>query len=403
MPNINTATEEPRLYTEDKMIKIAKRDNNKKRNFLIVNRFQAKHIACSPSSAFQMFDELADTLCGKFNPHHLLIIGFAETATAIGTRVAVKLGGTYMTTTREDIENVSYLFFTESHSHATEQRLVKNDIDNIIDGITDILFVEDEVSTGNTILKLTEVLKKSYPEKNIHFSVASLINGMASEYAETYQAKNIDLYYLVKTQNDENSKTAETFSCNGKYLQYSETMESFDDDFYDRRNLFEDMSADHSSVVYYYNVSGYMDSRRTVNPTKYQKACQQLADTIISQKSVNSKIKKKKSVLVIGTEEFMYPAIYTAYEIEKQGCRVKCQSTTRSPIMVSLDKNYPLHQRFELKSPYEEKRKTFIYDVKKYDKVIVITDAPESREEIFTLTDTLRHVGNTDIDVVRWC
>ena len=47
------------MYTEQDLIKIAKRENNKKRPYLIVNKLQAKHIPTAPSQAFKMFDALA--------------------------------------------------------------------------------------------------------------------------------------------------------------------------------------------------------------------------------------------------------------------------------------------------------------------------------------------------------
>ena len=37
------------MYTEQDLIKIAKRQNNKKRNYLIVNKLQGKHIPVIPS------------------------------------------------------------------------------------------------------------------------------------------------------------------------------------------------------------------------------------------------------------------------------------------------------------------------------------------------------------------
>ena len=52
---------------------------------------------------------------------------------------------------------------------------------------------------------------------------------------------------------------------------------------------------------------------------------------------------------------------------------MRCHSTTRSPIVVSLEREYPLHSRYELKSLYDPDRRTFLYDIEKYDKVFVIT------------------------------
>ena len=54
--------------------------------------------------------------------------------------------------------------------------------------------------------------------------------------------------------------------------------------------------------------------------------------------------------------------------MEKEGAEVRCHSTTRSPIAVSLEKEYPLHSRYELKSLYDPDRRTFIYDIGNADK-----------------------------------
>ena len=159
-------------------VSIAKRENNKQRNYLVVNRLQAKHVPALPSETLEMFDSLAGIVRDKFQPDSLLLIGFAETATAIGSRLAVQLGGCYMQTTRENIDNVEYLFFTESHSHASEQRLIKTDLDKIIGSISDIVFVEDEITTGNTIYKIVNIIRETYPEKQLRFSAVSLLNGM---------------------------------------------------------------------------------------------------------------------------------------------------------------------------------------------------------------------------------
>ena len=98
----------------------------------------------------------------------------------------------------------------------------------------------------------------------------------------------------------------------------------------------------------------------------------------------------------------MFPALYVGEQLEKEGNQVFCHSTTRSPIAVSLEKDYPLHCRYELKSLYDADRKTFIYDIGKYDRVFVITDSPEIEESQRTLINALR-TQNKNISLVRWC
>ena len=72
------------MYTEKQLVAVAKRENNTKRNYLVVNRLQGKHVPVSPGEAMQMFEELAAAARERYGAERTLVIGFAETATAIG-------------------------------------------------------------------------------------------------------------------------------------------------------------------------------------------------------------------------------------------------------------------------------------------------------------------------------
>ena len=146
-------------------MRIAKRENNTKRNYLVVDPLQGKHVPVEPSKALNLFKSLAEKLQGKYEGERLLLIGFAETATAIGAQAAITLETKYIQTTREVIPDARYLFFSEAHSHATEQKLVKDDIDRVINDIDRIVFIEDEVTTGNTIMNIIKIITKEYQKK----------------------------------------------------------------------------------------------------------------------------------------------------------------------------------------------------------------------------------------------
>ena len=113
------------MYQESELVRIAKRENNSKRSYLVVNPLQGKHMAADPGAALALFRALADTVKQSCQGKRTLVIGFAETATAIGAAVAVELGAYYLQTTREHIEGAGYLYFSEEHSHASQQKLVK--------------------------------------------------------------------------------------------------------------------------------------------------------------------------------------------------------------------------------------------------------------------------------------
>lgn len=367
------------MYTEKELAAIAKRENNTKRKYLVVNRLQGKHIPVSPKDVFLMYKELADGLECRYRQERLLLIGFAETATAIGAALAVTLNTYYIQTTRENISGVEYLYFSESHSHATEQKLIKNDLDKVIDEIDRIVFVEDEVTTGNTILNIINLIQKTYLKK-LKFSVASLLNGMNLEAKTVYTEREIDTVYLVKTNHDGYTDIAERYRGDGIYHKA------------DIRNK--------DIAVHWLQVSDYVNARRLNKGNDYAGACERLWEEIRTKIHIGG----KKRILVAGTEEFMYPALYAAEKMEKMDHIVKCHSTTRSPIAVSTEEEYPLHERYELVSFYDRNRITYIYDIGCYDMVFVITDAEQIQKEgLYSLLNALDSCGNKNITLIRWC
>ncbi len=374
-------------YSQKTLVRIAKRENNTKRNYLVVNPLQGKHVPVSPSKALALFSDLAEVVRGKYTGEKLLLIGFAETATAIGAQAAIDLGTEYIQTTREVMKGVDYLFFSEEHSHATEQKLVKNDIDEAVGRVDRIVFVEDEVTTGKTILNIISVMKKEY-RKDIKFAVASILNGMSKEHRMLYEEKSIDLHYLVKTDHSRYGEIADTFAGDGAYKKCFT-------DAGEHTNYFSRIKQKVPVVP----IAGRMDARRLVDAHAYEAACRKLFEDI----SVARTLPVKERILVVGTEEFMFPALFIGAELEKLGNEVKCHSTTRSPIIVSTEEQYPLHARYELRSLYDADRRTFLYDIDAYDQVLVVTDAELSEDEG---VDSLIHalaVQNKNITVFRWC
>ena len=372
-------------YTEEQIVRIAKRENNNKRNYLVVNALQGKHIPVSGKQSLEMFNTLAKKVkTTRSKGEKLLLIGFCETATAIGSALAIYLRSFYMQTTRETIKNVEYLYFSEEHSHATEQKLVEKDIRDFINDVDRIIFVEDEVTTGNTILNIINILEQKY-NTEVKFSVASILNGMDKKSLEIYAQRNITLHYLIKTDHAKYSEIAEKFSGDGKYYPCNTETPKIS--------------------IKEYQISGYINARRTIMGHKYLMACKLLYHTLENYKKLEHIFRQQnKKILVLGTEEFMYPSIYIASLLEKNGNVVKCHSTTRSPIAVSLEKDYPLHERFSLVSLYDDNRKTFIYNLDKYDEVLIITDSTnKSRMGINSLVNALAEKGNTNISLVRWC
>ena len=168
----------------DEFIKIAKRHNNTKREFLFVNTLLGKHIATDSNNAINLSTMLYKKLQTLFiendwSNKKVLLVGFAETATALAQNIMIKslrftnpnIVG-YAQTTRENIINDKYvnIAFEEEHSHATTQKLYfdKNLEYDIV------IFVDDEITTGKTVLNFIDKFEKYQPNKQ--YIVASILN-----------------------------------------------------------------------------------------------------------------------------------------------------------------------------------------------------------------------------------
>lgn len=395
------------MYTEAELVRIAKRENNTRRKYLVVNRLQGKHIPVSPKEALQMFRSLAELIKEAYPSERLLMVGFAETATAIGAAVAIECQAAYMQTTREVIDGVDYLYFSESHSHATEQKLVKTDLDKIIGKTDRIVFIEDEVTTGNTILNIVRLIQKTYAQP-VSFAVASILNGMNEEALENYKNLKIPVHYLVKTAHDTYTEIAEQYQADGTCHICTKPQEKEVEQQKEVQQQIEmQQTKEAQQPIEVQEISGWINARRLHTADTYKQACEQLWQEI-QQKYGYTKYTKEtetgRRILVLGTEEFMYPALYVGAKLEEAGYIVRMHATTRSPIAVSKEEKYPLHTRYELASLYDKNRTTFVYDLAEYEEVLVLTDAQKQETEGWESLQralTLNH--NRQIRGIRWC
>lgn len=366
------------MYSENEILQIAKRFNNKKRGYLLLNPLQAKHVPVSPNISIKMMESLGEQLYEKY-PSVKLIIGFAETATAIGAVVANCFPNDcyYIHTTREKFKKQEkYIDFLEEHSHAAVQMLyTENLFDKIADTDT-IIFVDDELSTGKTMMNIVARLKEAFPimsEKKI--IAASLLNRVSKNDEKELNLAGIQCEYLVKIKNDNFDaminhivvKEAETLRCEIEY-QWS--------------NI-------------YLPCQIFLDPRKGIINYEYEQNCRNVAASFINR--FNSVLGGYKSVLVLGTEECMYPGLVLGHEIEHLfvNCTVNCHATTRSPIGISAENGYPIISGYKIKSVYESERTTYIYNLQKYDAVIIVADNTEMNLE--ALNTIVNVFSNGDI------
>ena len=341
----------------DKLVGMARRENNKKRKNLMVNYFQGKHVPVSGSAALSLFERLAERIeIPEGNGEGILVIGFAETATAVGASAAAFLGEkfgncTYIHTSRENIpREFCVADFSEEHSHASEQYLFSGSGEKIFSGIKHIIFVEDELTTGKTILNIVKILKEKVSHE-CRFYAASLVNGMSGENISEYDSRRIGLFWLVKVDNSIEDMNSE--------LDISPL---------------EDMKPIHRKRrIERIDVPGMVNPRLGCNIADYMNSCRRMTDEVYSR--IKTRLGNFRTVDVIGTEEFMFPALLLAQKLEQNGFEATSHSTTRSPIVPADSAGYPLNSRCKLHSLYDYDRTTYLYNLYECDAVIIITDA----------------------------
>ncbi|MCF3964941.1 phosphoribosyltransferase domain-containing protein, partial [Streptomyces fuscigenes] len=148
------------------LLGLALRDNPK-RAHLLVSNVLGKHVPQSPSVVHGTGIRLGERvreLLGAEEARRAVVLGYAETATALGHSVADGLrDAPYLHSTRRPVPGVARAGgFEESHSHATSHLLLPQD-PALLAGDGPLVLVDDEFSTGNTVLNTVRALHARYP------------------------------------------------------------------------------------------------------------------------------------------------------------------------------------------------------------------------------------------------
>ncbi|MFE9659488.1 phosphoribosyltransferase domain-containing protein [Streptomyces sp. NPDC005955] len=142
---------------------------NPKRAHLLVSNVLGKHVPQSPAIVHRYGYDLGRRvrdLLGEDLARRAVVLGYAETATGLGHCVADGIGvAPYLHSTRRPVPGVAEAAgFEEAHSHATSHLLLPADPD-LLTGDGPLVLVDDEFSTGNTVLNTVRALHARYPRQ----------------------------------------------------------------------------------------------------------------------------------------------------------------------------------------------------------------------------------------------
>ncbi len=319
---------------------------------MFVNKYLGKHIPEKAVTIKKLFTEFAEEISIQIpREEKILVVGFAETATALAQFVTYYSALTedinvvyHLQTTRESFEledSLINIAFEEEHSHASSQKLLFKQ--NHLPDFDRILFIEDEITTGNTILNFIKEFEKIKP--NSKYSVASILNWQNEENSKIFRDMNIQTISLI----------------NGTLRENVPVINVAEDNFKD---------------LFYLNNKDFKPWKFNLNTPRTGMTRDELK-FYIDSRLVNLLMqftnKEKIPATIIGNEEDMLvPLLYASL------LNLKFRATTRSPITSSNQEDYIIKDKIKFNGAIESTRENYIYNLKSDDSDlnIIVTDFP---------------------------
>lgn len=200
----------------DELVDFASRENQK-RGFLFVSKVLGKHVPVKPSVMRGIYNELAD---GCAIDSSTFVIGMAETATGLGAGVADSLARNhpqlnvfYQHTTRHNLDNPVWFTLTESHSHAVNHILYRpNDVVYAgIESCERLVLVDDEMTTGRTLLQLAQgVIARTPAIKEL--VIVTLVSWLQSSKTELFEEFAVPVRFVQLIKGEFSFTAAPSFS-----------------------------------------------------------------------------------------------------------------------------------------------------------------------------------------------
>ncbi|WP_211361879.1 phosphoribosyltransferase family protein [Pseudonocardia cypriaca] len=273
---------------------------------------------------------------GIEEPPDALVLGFAETATALGHCVAEGLGGAdVLHSTRRPVPGFATAGgFTEEHSHATDHLLLPADPD-LLRGGRPLVLVDDELSTGRTALNTITALHSAAPRER--YVVAALVDVRPGdgELAAGVAAlgARLDVVSLARGAVELPPDIAERAAA-----LRAELGADPDSDALPAR-LARTQNATRAHLDWPSGLPA--GARHGFGPAHHRtlaSALPALADSL----AVAAGLRRGERTLVLGTEELMQLPLRLAQTLADAGHDVAFSTTTRSPAVVVDEPGYAL-------------------------------------------------------------
>ncbi|MDT9692222.1 phosphoribosyltransferase [Streptomyces sp. P9(2023)] len=361
---------------------------NPRRAHLLVSNVLGKHVPQRPSvvygSGFSLGLRVRDLL-GAEEAARGVVVGYAETATGLGHSVADGLGfAPYLHSTRRPVDGVpSAGGFEESHSHATSHLLLPED-PKLLAGDGPLILVDDEFSTGNTVLNTIRDLHERYPRER--YVVVALVDmrsaadlGRLEGFAKEIGAR-VDLV----------TGAAGTVRLPEGVLEKGQALVAAHETAYEPARETASETAPDASVpppraprtapvrVELGWPAAIPDGGRHGFRAPHAVALDEALPAMTER--LDTALGGAERVLVLGFEELMYAPLRLGLALERAGRDVSYSTTTRSPVLAVDDPGYAIRTRLVFPAhdtPADGPGERYAYNVAGagFDAVVAVVDS----------------------------
>ncbi|CAM5569962.1 phosphoribosyltransferase [Streptomyces narbonensis] len=382
---------------------------NPKRAHLLVSSVLGKHVPQRPSVVYGSGLGLGvrvRELLGDEEAARSVVLGYAETATALGHAVADGLGlAPYLHSTRRPVAGVAPAGgFEESHSHATSHLLLPED-PTLLAGGGPLVLVDDEFSTGNTVLNTIRDLHARYPRER--YVVVALVDmrstadlGRLDAFAEEIGAR-VDLI----------SAAAGTVRLPEGVLEKGRALVARHETAHAAPAAPGGKSAPVRVTLGW--PEGLPDGGRHGFTPEHREHLEEVLPALAARIAEALEDGRGDSdsgrVLVLGFEELMYAPLRLAGALEDTGHDVHYSTTTRSPVLAVDDPGYAIRTRLVFPAhddPADGPGERYAYNVAGagFDTVVLVVDSAADTPELHApdglLAQLAAHVPHVVLAVV---
>ncbi len=396
---------------------------NKKRSFLFVSKVLGKHLPIDPNKglltaallAARFIESVKGSEClererlisqflqgGSYNscpfiPMHInpVIIGFAETATALGHAFfdCFQAADFFHTTREELIGQNPVVTFEEEHSHATSHRCYMPL--NMIANDREIILVDDEITTGKTALNIIKSIHARFPRKE--YTVVSILDWRSaesvSEFSHLEQMLGIQIHVV--------SLLAGTI----KVEQLRQMVEHTEEKMEKQRTP---ISIEKVQLAPYFTGTDYKSCNSSCMAPFIKETGRfglkgvensRLQQNIGAAAAFVSEKRNGRRTLCLGSGEFMYLPMKIAAAMGKG---ISYQSTTRSPIYIENREGYGARHGFAFPNPEDHAVTHYVYNITPgdYDELFLFLEREVDSENFRPFLRNLEQIEIKDVKIV---